>query len=54
MLPSVQMYRCECIHVSYSGSFDCFMITTAKTRWWWQVWCAETCCRIDNEWRIFL
>jgi len=22
--------------------------------WWWHVWCAETCWRIDNLWRLHL
>ena len=25
-----------------------------NTAWWWQVWCAETCWRIDSVWKIHL
>jgi hypothetical protein len=31
-----------------------FVITTTKTPWWWNLWCAETCWRIHNVWRIRL
>jgi len=28
------------------------MITNTKTPWWWHAWCAETCQRTDDVWRI--
>ena len=43
----------EFVHLC-NGLFEDFMIATTKTPWRWQVWCAETCCRIDNVWRMHL
>jgi hypothetical protein len=48
----VQVCPCECIPLSHNRPFESIMITTTKTPWWWHVWCAETCCRIDTVWRI--
>ena len=53
ILECVQVYHCEFIHV-YNGPFDSIMITTMKTAWWWHVWCAKTCWRTKNVWRIHL
>jgi hypothetical protein len=48
----VQVCHCQCTPLSHNGPSESIMITTTKTPWWWHVWCAETCCRIDTVWRI--
>jgi len=49
----VQVYHFEFIHL-YHRPFDSIMITTMKTSWWWHVWCAGTCWKPENVWRIHL
>ena len=36
----------------YNGPFENVMVTTTKAPWWLHMWCAETCWRNDNVWRI--
>jgi len=50
----VRVCNCELIHLLYNGSCKSIMITATETLWWWHVWCAETCRRIDEVWRIYL
>jgi hypothetical protein len=44
----------ELTHLSYNGPFASVTITTKNTTWWWHTLCAQTCCRIDNAWKINL
>jgi len=42
------------VHFSYKGPFESVQVTTTETTWRWHVWCAATCCRLDNMQTVLL
>jgi hypothetical protein len=56
MLSNGHMPSSGSLHSCYNTvkcSTDSFT-TTMKTPYWWHMWCAKTCCRIDNVWSLHL
>jgi len=43
-----------CVCLCSMCRVESIVITTTKTASRWHVWCAQTCLRIDNVWRIDL
>jgi hypothetical protein len=52
-LEYVQVHHCAFFHSLLKGPFES-VITTTKTLSRWIVWCAETCWRFANVWRMHL
>jgi len=42
------------VHFSYKGPFESVQVMTTETPWRWHVWCAATCCRLDNMQTVLL